>query len=189
LRDLEGSVCPRDSIWPAMPDDATTYLPGDELRVDRGFYHHHALYVSEGVIVQFGGRIKDKPHALVHYASVTDFAKGGRVEVMEHDGLDRDAAVERAEWLVANPPPTTYHVLGYNCEHVARWCATGRIECGQAKGLLTVNSFVGGGVLVFVEHPHSWIGIVQLIAGLFLAWLSRGPTRKFEQHIRANWHG
>ncbi len=173
-----------------MPDDATTYLPGDELRVDRGFYRHHALYVGEGVVVQFGGRIKDKPHASVHYASVTDFAKGGRVEVMEHDGLDRDAAVERAEWLVANPPPTTYHVLGYNYEHVARWCATGRIECGQAKGLLTVNSFVGGGVLVFVEHSHSWIiGIVQLLAGLFLAWLSRGPTRKFEQHIRANWHG
>jgi hypothetical protein len=39
----------------------------------------------------------------------------------------------------------------------------------------------------FFEHPSGWlIGLAQLLIGLFLAWLSRAPTRKFERHIRAN---
>lgn len=173
----------------AVSDNMVIHQPGDELRVDRGLYHHHALYVGSGVVVQFGGRIKDKPHASVHYASITDFRKGGQVNVVEHDELDRAAAVRRAEWLVENPPPTTYNVFGYNCEHVARWCATGRIESSQAKGALTVNSLLGTGVFTFLDHPHGWlIGLAQVLIGLFIAWVSRGPTRKLERHI-ANWPG
>jgi hypothetical protein len=174
-----------------MQDQNVTLQPGDELRVDRGIYHHHALYVGDGVVVQFGGRIKDKLHASIHYASVTDFRKGARVKVVEHDELDRVAAVRRAQWLVNNPPPTTYNLLGYNCEHVARWCATGNIECRQAKDAFTMNSFMGTGLFVyFYEHPTRWIiGALQLLIGLLLLWLSNGPTPKFEQHISANWPG
>jgi hypothetical protein len=173
-----------------MQDQSVTLQPGDELRVDRGAYHHHACYVGNGAVVQFGGRIKDKRHALIHYASISDFRKGAQVKVVPHDDLDRAAAVRRARWLVENPPPTTYHVFGYNCEHVAHWCATGKIECRQAKDAFTLNSLIGGAVFAFLDHPNGWlIGLVQLLAGLFLAWLSRGSTRKFEQHIRANWTG
>lgn len=173
-----------------MSDETVTIQPGDELRVDRSLYHHHALYVGDGVVVQFGGRIKDKPHASIHYAFVTDFAKGAQVKVVTHPNLDRATAVRRAHWLVANPPPATYNVFGYNCEHVARWCATGKIECSQAKEALTANSFIGGSLLVLVEHPHGWLfGLFQLLVGLFLLWVSRGPTRKFEQHVEATWPG
>lgn len=128
-----------------MSNNTVIPEPGDELRVDRGFYHHHGCYVGDGVVVQFGGRIKDKPHASIHYTSVADFAKGAQVKVVEHDELDRPAAVQRALWLVENPPPTTYHLFGYNCEHVARWCATGKIESSQAKGALTINSAPSAG--------------------------------------------
>lgn len=181
----------RDLYHSYMSDDRLIVQPGDELRVDRGVYHHHALYVDNGVVVQFGGRIKDKPHASIHYASATDFAKGARIKVVPHDNLDRDAAMRRAHWLVENPPPATYNVLGYNCEHVARWCATGNIECSQARDALGFNSMMGVGMFAyFVEHPSGWlIGLVQLLIGLLLAWLSRGPTRKFERHIRENWTG
>ncbi|HEY5288213.1 MAG TPA: lecithin retinol acyltransferase family protein [Solirubrobacteraceae bacterium] len=140
-----------------MSDMAGILQPGDELRVDRDVYHHHGLYVGDGVVIQLGGRIKDKSHASIHYASVSGFAKDASVKVVEHDQLDRAAAVRRAVWLLENPPPTTYNLLGYNCEHVARWCATGKIECRQAKELFTANSFMGAGVLLFVEHPHGWL--------------------------------
>ncbi len=43
-----------------MLDNDVILQPGDELRVDRGAYHHHALYVGDNIVVQFGGRIKDK---------------------------------------------------------------------------------------------------------------------------------
>jgi hypothetical protein len=80
-----------------------------------------------------------------------------------------------------------YHLFGYNCEHVARWCATGRIESSQAKGALVANSLMGG-VLLFAEHPTGWlVGLIQLLIGLFVAWVSRGPTRQLERHIRENW--
>lgn len=173
-----------------MSADPATIQPGDELRVDRGVYHHHAFYVGNGAVIQFGGRIKDKPHASIHDTSLADFANGGQVKVVPHDGFDRDAAVRRALWLLDNPPPTTYNVFGYNCEHVARWCATGKIESSQAKGAFTMNSLIGGGVFAFLDHPNGWLlGLAQLLIGLFLAWLSRGATQKFEQHIRANWPG
>lgn len=161
-----------------MPNENAILQPGDELRVDRGAYHHHALYVGNGNVVQFGGRIKDKRHASIHYASVTEFAKGAQVKAVPHDDVDRAAAVRRAQWLVNNPPPTTYNLLGYNCEHVARWCATGNIECRQAKELFTANSFMGGSLLLFVEHPGGWLfGALQLLIGLVLLWLSNGPNR------------
>jgi hypothetical protein len=174
-----------------MSDESQTIAPGDEMRVDRGFfYHHDACYIGNGAVVQFGGRIKDKRHASIHEASLTDFAKGGQVKVVEHDELDRAAAVERALWLLHNPPPTTYNLFGYNCEHVAHWCATGKIESSQARGAFIMNSLMGGGVFAFLDHPNGWlIGLAQLLIGLFLAWLSRGSTRKFEQHIRENWTG
>lgn len=170
-----------------MPDNSVILKPGDELRVDRGLYHHHGFYVGNGAVVQFGGRIKDKPRASIHHVALPDFAKDGRVKVVEHKQLDRDAAVRRALWLLDNPPPTTYHLFGYNCEHVARWCATGKIESSQAKSAFAANSFMGGGLFVFAGHPHGWLfGLLQLIFGLFLMWLSRGATRKFEEHIRNN---
>jgi hypothetical protein len=184
------AVDDRNGIIECMSGNEIILQPGDELRVDRGAYHHHALYVGDGVVVQFGGQIRDKSYASIHYASVADFRRDAQVKVVEHDELDHFAAVRRARWLVNNPPPTTYNLLGFNCEHVARWCATGNIECRQAKELFTANSFMGGGLLLFVEHPHGWLlGLFQLLLGLVLLWLSRGPTRKFEQHIRDNWPG
>jgi hypothetical protein len=172
-----------------MSDKEVVLQPGDELRVDRGVYHHHALHIGRGVVVQFGGRIKDKRHASIHYASLTEFAKGSQVKVVPHDDVDPTAAVRRAHWLVDNPPPATYNVFGYNCEHVARWCATGQIECSQAKDAFTMNSFMGFGLFAyFYEHATGWImGALQLLIGLLLLWLSNGPTCKFEQHIRENW--
>ena len=173
-----------------MSDNEISLHPGDEVRVDRGFYHHHGMFIGGGVVVQFGGQIKDKPRASIRQAFVADFSKGAQVKVVEHEQLDRAAAVRRAMWLLENPPPATYHLFGYNCEHVARWCATGKIESCQAKDAFTVNTFVGGGLLLLVEHPHGLlIGLLQLLVGLFLAWLSRSSTRKFEEHVHANWRG
>jgi hypothetical protein len=172
-----------------MPNQSVTFQPGDELRVDRGLYGHHGIYVGNDWVVQFGGRIKDKPHASIHCLPLTEFAKAGQPKVVEHQELDRAQAVRRTLWLLEDPPPMQYHMFGYNCEHVARWCATGRIECSQARSALTLNLLSGGGLLL-LEHPVGWmLSLLQLIVGLFLAWLSRAPTRHFERHIRDNFPG
>ena len=92
-----------------------------EHRVDRGFYHHHALYVGNGAVIQFGGRIKDKPHASIDYHPLPTSAKalGSTCWGARRIGSCRCRQAGH-KWLVEHPPPTTYHLLGYNCEHVAR---------------------------------------------------------------------
>jgi hypothetical protein len=171
---------------------ATTIQPGDEICVGRclGVYTHHGIYFGDGWAVQFGGGIKDKPRASVHLARLDDFAKRGEVKVVPHEGLDRRASLQRALWLLENPPPVEYHLFGHNCEHVARWCATGRIESHQAQDAFVYNSFTGGGLVAFVEHPHGvFVGLLLLILGVFVAWLSRGPTSRFERYIGDNYPG
>jgi hypothetical protein len=163
-----------------------TLAAGDELRVDRGLYHHHGIYLGNASVIQFGGGIKDKRRASIHLVSLGEFAKGARVKVVEHEGLDRIAAVQRALWLLEHPPPATYHLLGYSCEHVARSCATGRVECSQAQNAFALNS-VAATALMALQHPRGALfGLAALLIGLLLAWLSRGPTRQFERHIRGN---
>jgi hypothetical protein len=174
-----------------MPNELETPIqPGDEIGVGRwlGAYAHHGVYVGDGRVVQFGAGIKDKPRASVHLAWLEDFVKGGEVRVVAHEEIDRQASLERALWLLENPPPVEYHLFGHNCEHVSRWCATGRVESGQARDALVYNSFAGGGLLAFVEHPHGvLVGLLLLAAGAILAWLSRGPTRRFEWYLSENY--
>jgi hypothetical protein len=52
-----------------------------------------------------------------------------------------------------------------------------------------VNSIVGA-LLLATEHPHGFLfGLATLLIGALLVWLSRGPRRRFERHIRENWQG
>ncbi|HTD57448.1 MAG TPA: lecithin retinol acyltransferase family protein [Solirubrobacteraceae bacterium] len=172
-----------------MSSDPATPLPGDELRVDRRIYHHHGFCLGDGMVLQSGGCVKDKPRASIHHVPLAEFATGAPVQVVKQENPDRAAAVRRGLWLLANPPPVTYHLFGHNCEHVARWCATGKVESSQARNALAFNSIAGSAIL-FLEHPGGWLlGIVQLLLGLLLAWLSRGPNARFERHIRENWPG
>jgi hypothetical protein len=94
-----------------MSDDSVTIQPGDELRADRGPYKHVGFYIGNDMVVQFGGRIKDKPRASIHCVPYAEFAKCDRVELVQHDNLDRTGAVNRALWLLHNPPPMSYHLF------------------------------------------------------------------------------
>jgi hypothetical protein len=170
-----------------MPESDTP-LRGDVLRVDRGAYHHYGIYISDALVVQLGGRIMDKPRATIQGVAIEAFAKGGRIQVVRQEGFDRQGSVERALWLMEHPPRMQYHLFGYNCEHVARWCATGRIECSQTRNLLAFNSFSGLGFMFLVEHPKAWvIGVAQLLVGLLLMWLGNIATRQFEKHVLRGW--
>jgi hypothetical protein len=67
------------------------------------------------------------------------------VNVVHHDDHDPALAMRRAKWLVSCPPPRPYHGIGFNCEHVARWCAT-----GWETESLQIRHRVFGGKSVFV---------------------------------------
>jgi hypothetical protein len=75
--------------------------------------------------VEFGGSTVNKPAMGVDFGPFERFKDGDPVDVVRHDDHDPALVMRRAEWLVSCPPPRTYHGIGFNCEHVACWCATG----------------------------------------------------------------
>lgn len=114
------------------------FKPGSHLRVRRRWgYMHHGIYVNDDRVIQFGGRIMDKPQATVGAVSLAEFEAGGIAEAVVHggrrtfflpslpDAQPADKIIAQAEWLVANYSPGRYHLIGNNCENIANWCVVG----------------------------------------------------------------
>jgi hypothetical protein len=100
------------------------------------------------MVVQFGGRISDKPRASIEKVMLDVFENGGTAEVVRHGRQDAfglqvpeasaaDVVIDRSLWLLKNHPPGRYNLLGHNCESMANWCATGWYsESNQSRGIL-----------------------------------------------------
>lgn len=75
------------------------FQPGDHLRVWRGVYYHHGIYVGDKHVVQFGGSIFDKLHARIAEVALEEFQRCGRAQVVDHS---------RLTWLGLWPLPPAY---------------------------------------------------------------------------------
>ncbi len=173
------------------------FAPGDHLRVRRPLgYFHHGIYVGDSQVVQFGGGIFDKPGAFIGIAPLEAFAKRGAVEVVPY--LDRDPAmaVRRAMWLRECPPIRSYSLIGFNCEHVARWCATGwETESHQTRGVFLAKAAVGGPLLWSMAWhartnrplPGARLLVAYEIASAWMNFEYHNEIRHFNKHIREHW--
>ena len=105
-----------------------TFKPGDHVRVWRGFYWHHAIYIGDGWLIEFGSSLLGGPVAHVTW---DDFARDGIVKRVTHERSFQPAEiVARAESRFGEKG---FFLLTHNCEHFARWCATGQWESPQAQ--------------------------------------------------------
>lgn len=107
------------------------FKPGDHLAVSRWLYHHHGVYIGDERVVQFGGRILDKPRARIEEVSLAQFERRGVARVVDHtterflrmwamtETLPPERIVARARCLVETQPHGVYNLLGRNCETVA----------------------------------------------------------------------
>jgi hypothetical protein len=104
--------------------------PGDHLKVDRGWYEHHGIYVGEGSVVHFTGEPKQPATGEVCETPLGLFSAGDTVEVVQY-GLDEclpaGEVVARARSQLGE---TEYSVVFNNCERLAIWCKTGDDEFG-----------------------------------------------------------
>jgi len=173
------------------------FQPGAHLRDERTWYGHDGVYLGphggDDWVMQFGGGgLSEKARSRIDYVPLAEFQKSGRVTVVEHEGQDFEATLRRAAWLIENPPPMPYHLIGHNCEHIARWCAMGNFSSRQVEGLLGLNLGVGA-FFTLVEQPGgAWrlvVGLVSLFLSLFMMWLSDRGARRFREHIEQNWPG
>lgn len=105
-------------------------MPGDQVSVSRGFYRHHAVYVSGDVLIEFGGGLRG---GRVVYVSMEDFSRGRPVRIVRRGG---DVAVARAKSRLGDGG---FDVLSANCEHFATWCTTGGWESSQVQVAIAVG--------------------------------------------------
>lgn len=111
-----------------QPQPFDSLAPGDHVRVWRGFYWHHAIYVGNGQLIEFGQGILGGP---VGYVSWSHFAKGQHVEVVRHSlTYSPDQIISNAKSQLGR---NHFSLARANCEHFATWCATGRWESEQVR--------------------------------------------------------
>jgi hypothetical protein len=113
---------------------------GDHIRVWRTEippYWHHGIDCGGGNVIHFSGEPKHKKNASVRRTSRKKFAAAGQIEVVHHDnGYSRDTVVSRAERKLGEKD---YGLVFNNCEHFARWCATGEATSDQVDKVLDVR--------------------------------------------------
>lgn len=179
---------------------ATKFAAGDHLRVWRPLgpvgYYHHAIYIDDTRVVQFGGRIRDKQQATIGTVSLSTFENGGTAKLVPYggrtwwgaprfDSIPRDVTVRRAERLAEAHPEGLYDLFGYNCEQAANFCSTNSYESYQVRGYFAARSFVGIPVALYVAarnldgRPFSRV----LTVGLWV-WLMSGLITTALYHLQ-----
>lgn len=110
--------------------------PGMQLRVSRGAYYHHGIYVGGGQVIHFDGG-PGMERALVKRSPLPDFLRGGLPEMRVYCRGER-RLLRKPEQIVAAAEAALgrdgYDFLTNNCEHFSNECAFGEHYCRQMEG-------------------------------------------------------
>ena len=116
---------------------------GDQIRVNRGLYFHHGIYVSDDEVIQYaspkGSEISQET-ALIISTSLSQFLNGGVVEVREYDSEElkkvrsKDEIVKFAKSKLGTGLGE-YNLINNNCEHFSNYCAFGIKESNQVEDI------------------------------------------------------
>lgn len=144
---------------------------GAHLRVYRGGYWHHAIYVGWGYVVHYTNVRPNKRDATIEIGTVAEFAEGGEFEVVRYDHEDPiEVVLERARRRVGE---TAYHLTRNNCEHFARWCKTGESISDQVRRASATATGAAGSAAAAVGAV-STVAAVGTVAGTSGAGLMSG---------------
>lgn len=96
---------------------------GNHIKVWRGYYYHHGIYVGGGQIIHYQS-------CGIVMTGLEEFCKGASPEIVHHPEQDFDRTVSRAyERLGEN----LYNLVLNNCESFANWCAVGHSHSHQSE--------------------------------------------------------
>jgi hypothetical protein len=116
-------------------DEARQLVPGTHLIISRRGYTHHGIYLGDGRVMHYAGRIK-YPQGLVEEVSLEEFSEGRalRAEILQTGRFNGNEIVQRARSRLGEH---RYDLLKNNCEHFCNWCRLGenrsfQVECVTA---------------------------------------------------------
>ena len=130
--ELHADRVPRISA--RVSDAPEQLVPGMHLIVYRRGYTHHGIYLGDGRVVHYAGRIK-YPHGLIEEISLAEFSEGRalRAEKWRTGRFNGNEIVRRARSRLGE---RRYDLLRNNCEHFCNWCRLGENRSFQVE-LLT----------------------------------------------------
>jgi hypothetical protein len=147
------------------PDQGTSLRRGDHIRAGRpGIPHHDGIYLGNGYVIHLTGIPGGgKAGAHVRIDTLAVFASGRPVTVRPYAGNhDPDAIIARAMSKLGDG---NYHLIFNNCQHFARWCATGTHHSEQVSSAAAT----AGTVAAPVAAASAGINLVAsagIVAGL-----------------------
>lgn len=148
------------------PDENRTLQRGDHLRAGvRGAPHHDGIYLGNGYVIRLTGNPGGggKASARVRIDTLAVFAVGRPVTVRPYVGNhDPDAIIARAMSRIGDG---NYHLIFNNCQHFARWCATGDHVSEQVCSVAATTGTITAPVLA-APLAINLVGSAGLIAGL-----------------------
>ncbi len=104
--------------------------PGDHIRVNRGWYCHHGIYVGNDEVIHYCAEDGDGVHTpeevCVRRTSLGQFCAGEFAEVYEsRDKRKRRKPAEVVKYAESRLGTRGYDILNNNCEHFANECVFG----------------------------------------------------------------
>lgn len=100
------------------------YKLGDHLRLDRGVYTHHGIYVGCGKVVHYSQGYDKIPE--IREVDFKDFAGMSKVYVVsEEESPLRFAPKEAVKRAYSRLGEQNYNLIYNNCENFVRWCRAG----------------------------------------------------------------
>lgn len=132
--------------------------PGDVVKARRmrAFWHFGIYEGYDSVVVLIAG------HG-IQRQSLARFSAGAELRRVDHFGgprLDHAVTLRRAQGLVGMP--FEYHLVSKNCEHFARWCATGKAESRQVETLATAAGAAFAALVAVTQKPVIVLGVAAL---------------------------
>jgi hypothetical protein len=116
---------------------------GDQIRVNRGLYYHHGIYVDDNTIVQFGSPTNElnPDTAEVMVVTLDTFLKGSTCEVRvlnEEEEKRVRKPSEIVNYAFSMLGTKGYNIITNNCEHFASQCLFGHKESEQVDKVLSI---------------------------------------------------
>jgi hypothetical protein len=110
---------------------------GDVIYANRGLYRHYGVYNNADSVIHFSPDEGKEINAESAYIRETTLEEFLREDLLNIDSAIRpsfssEEIVQRARACMGEFKGK-YNLVFFNCEHFARWCATGKPESGQVK--------------------------------------------------------
>ncbi|MEO4052762.1 lecithin retinol acyltransferase family protein [Solibacillus sp. CAU 1738] len=137
---------PTTNFFDIEPQEIWEYITpvkGNHIRVSRGLYTHHGVYISNNEVIHFTGQeddnVMDWSKNEVIQSTLERFLLNGKLEVKLYtdeelnDVYPVDEIVQYARHCIGDQG---YNLIFNNCEHFANVCTLGRFKSHQVEKVL-----------------------------------------------------